>query len=74
MSNDDEEHRAFQLKNSMMNGGKILVILDDVWRYIPLNRIGIPFADSSSVGCKILFTSRMEDICLKNNCKGTVWI
>lgn len=73
-SKDNEEYRAFQLRNSIMNGGKILFILDDVWRYIPLNRIGISFDEGTPGGCKILFTSRAQDVCLKNNCKDPVRI
>ncbi|KAL1834473.1 hypothetical protein ACET3Z_004124 [Daucus carota] len=69
------EHRASQLKNSLMNGGKILVILDDVWSVIPLDVIGISFGDGiSSKGCKILMKSREQDVCLRNNCKHAVKI
>ncbi|KAL8115926.1 disease resistance protein UNI-like [Apium graveolens] len=75
ISQDNVDHRASQLKNSLMNGGKILVILDDVWREIPLDIIGIPYDDSNgSKGCKILFISREEDVCLRNNCKHPVKI
>ncbi|KAK1368049.1 NB-ARC domain-containing protein [Heracleum sosnowskyi] len=67
------ENRASQLKNSLMNGGKVLVILDDVWSVIPLDIIGISFGDgSSSRGCKILLTAREEDVCLRNSCKHPV--
>lgn len=74
-SQDNVDHRASQLKNSLINGGKILVILDDVWKEIPLDIIGISFDDDScSKGCKILFISREEDVCLRNNCKDPVKI
>ncbi|KAL1825327.1 hypothetical protein DCAR_0313475 [Daucus carota subsp. sativus] len=69
-SSDDKKHRANQLKNSIVNGGKILVILDDVWREIPLDDIGIPTDDGCRVN--ILLTSRKEDACLRNNCKHPV--
>ncbi|XP_074380648.1 disease resistance protein At4g27190-like [Apium graveolens] len=74
-SQDNVDHRASQLKNCLLNGGKILVILDDVWRDIPLDIIGIPLVDgSSSKGFKILLTSREEHVCLRNNCKHPIKI
>ncbi|KAL8156837.1 hypothetical protein AgCh_001806 [Apium graveolens] len=72
-SQDNTESRANQLRNSLLNGDKFLVILDDVWREIPLDAIGIPYNDSSnSKGCKILFTSRKKTVCLLNKCKHPV--
>ncbi|KAL7258432.1 hypothetical protein ACSBR1_004539 [Camellia fascicularis] len=41
---------------------RILVILDDVWKSIELNDIGIPFGDDHK-GCKILLTSRFDYVC-----------
>ncbi|XP_074356442.1 uncharacterized protein LOC141696159 [Apium graveolens] len=75
-SQDNVESRASQLKNSLIYGGKILIILDDVWSEIPLDDvIGASFGEgSSSKGSKILLTSRREDICLRNNCKSPVQI
>ncbi|XP_017243370.1 probable disease resistance protein At4g27220 [Daucus carota subsp. sativus] len=67
-SEDNAESRASQLKQSLLNVGKTLVILDDVWREIPLDVIGIP----CSMGSKILLTSREENVCFRNNCKTLV--
>uniref|UniRef100_A0A175YG88 NB-ARC domain-containing protein n=1 Tax=Daucus carota subsp. sativus TaxID=79200 RepID=A0A175YG88_DAUCS len=54
VSEDNVESRASQLKQSLLNAGKTLVILDDVWREIPLDVIGIPFGDGNSpMGSKI---------------------
>ncbi|XP_017238231.1 probable disease resistance protein At4g27220 [Daucus carota subsp. sativus] len=71
------EKRASQLENSLRNGDKILLILDDVWRDIRLdNIIGTPFdnGSSSSKGSKILFTSREQEVCLVNKCQHIVEI
>ncbi|KAL1830752.1 hypothetical protein ACET3Z_000403 [Daucus carota] len=74
-SEDNAESRASQLKQSLLNAGKTLVILDDVWREIPLDVIGIPYGDGNSpVVSKILMTSREENVCLRNNCNTLVKI
>ncbi|XP_063946788.1 disease resistance protein At4g27190 isoform X2 [Daucus carota subsp. sativus] len=71
---EDVEQRASQLEESLRNGGKILLILDDVWREIPLyDIIGTSFGNgSSSKGSKILLTSRAKDACLINKCEHPV--
>ncbi|KAL1830759.1 hypothetical protein ACET3Z_000410 [Daucus carota] len=68
VSEVNAESRASQLKQSLLNAGKTLVILDDVWREIPLDVIGIP------CGSKILLTSREEKVCLSNKCQTLVKI
>ncbi|WOG94555.1 hypothetical protein DCAR_0313851 [Daucus carota subsp. sativus] len=74
-SQDNVDRRASQLKHSLLNKGKILLILDDVWREIPFDVIGIPCEDEiSSMGSKILLTSREKDACLRNKCKDPVKI
>ncbi|CAL5422408.1 unnamed protein product [Camellia sinensis] len=45
---------------------RILVILDDVWKRLELNDIGIPFRDGHR-GCKILLTSRFDNVCNSMN-------
>lgn len=69
---DSVETRASQLKNSLTEVSKILIILDDVWSEIPLDAIGISFGDHE--GSKILLTSRDEYVCLQNNCQHPVEI
>ncbi|KAL8110380.1 hypothetical protein AgCh_026194 [Apium graveolens] len=74
-SQDNLLSRASQLKSCLMNGGKVLIILDDVWREIPFDVIGIPsVVDGSCKGLKILLTSRKKDVCLRNNCKHPIKI
>ncbi|XP_074380528.1 disease resistance protein At4g27190-like isoform X2 [Apium graveolens] len=80
-SQDVVEDRASQLEQSLRNGGKILLIFDDVWTAIPLdNIIGTPFTgtpftdDSNSKGSKILFTSRELDVLKRNKCEHLVEI
>ncbi|CAL5351723.1 unnamed protein product [Camellia sinensis] len=54
--------RAGELGSRILKAGRILVILDDVWKRPELNDIGIPFGDNHK-GCKIVMTSRSEDVC-----------
>ncbi|KAI7981640.1 putative disease resistance protein [Camellia lanceoleosa] len=54
--------RAGELGSEILKAGRILVILDDVWKRLELNDIGIPFGDNHR-GCKIVMTSRNKDVC-----------
>ncbi|XP_074377101.1 disease resistance protein At4g27190-like [Apium graveolens] len=76
-SQNNKMQRANQLKYSLKNGGKILIILYDVWSYVPVvDIIGTSFADDScSNSSKILLTSRekydeslIQEVC--NKCAG----
>ncbi|CAL5423033.1 unnamed protein product [Camellia sinensis] len=55
--------RAGELGSRILMAGRILVILDDVWKRLGLNDIGIPCGDHYK-GCKIVMTSRSEDVCI----------
>jgi Leucine-rich repeat (LRR) protein len=49
--------RAIRLQGRLSQDRKILVILDDIWGKLELERIGIP-----SEGCKIVLISRNRDV------------
>ncbi|KAK4432026.1 Disease resistance protein [Sesamum alatum] len=51
--------RAERLRSRMLGTQRILVILDDVWGWLDLQKLGIPPT------CKILLTSRARDICVQ---------
>jgi hypothetical protein len=40
---------------------KILIIIDDIWKKLDLEALGISFEDDQK-GCKILLTSRSRDV------------
>uniref|UniRef100_A0A2C9WIT6 AAA+ ATPase domain-containing protein n=1 Tax=Manihot esculenta TaxID=3983 RepID=A0A2C9WIT6_MANES len=40
---------------------KVLIILDDIWKQLDLNAVGIPFGDDFK-GCKMFLTSRNQDV------------
>ncbi|KAL7194742.1 hypothetical protein ACSBR1_035054 [Camellia fascicularis] len=53
---------AGKIRSKILSFGRVLVILDDVWRRLELNDIGIPFGGNHK-GCKIVMTSRNKDVC-----------
>ncbi|KAI7981625.1 putative disease resistance protein [Camellia lanceoleosa] len=53
---------AGEIQSKILSIGRILVILNDVWKRLELNDIGIPFGVNHK-GCKIVMTSRSEDVC-----------
>ncbi|TYI85195.1 hypothetical protein E1A91_D05G423100v1 [Gossypium mustelinum] len=63
-----EEGRAEELFRSMQGVNKILVIVDDLWEEFKMESIGIPFGNEHE-GCKILLTTRRQQVCTKMNCK-----
>ncbi|KAG5552329.1 hypothetical protein RHGRI_010418 [Rhododendron griersonianum] len=58
----DEKGRATKLWNKFSNGEKYLVILDDIWEEVDITAIGIPLIKGSTTGCKVLLTSRNENL------------
>ncbi|XP_042991517.1 disease resistance protein At4g27190-like isoform X4 [Carya illinoinensis] len=56
-SNETEIGRANRLRTRLKKDNEILVILDDIWKQLDLNAIGIP-----SRGCKLLLTSRDQRV------------
>ncbi|TYJ38886.1 hypothetical protein E1A91_A04G025400v1 [Gossypium mustelinum] len=65
------EGRAEELFKSMQRVNKILVIVDDLWEEFELKIIGIPFGDDHK-GCKILLTTRRQQVCTKMNCQKEI--
>ncbi|TKY45445.1 disease resistance protein [Spatholobus suberectus] len=56
--------RACQLHDRLKNINNVLIVLDDVWTDLDFESIGIP-SNEHHKNCKILFTSRIEDVCYK---------
>ncbi|KAH0981749.1 hypothetical protein GBA52_008926 [Prunus armeniaca] len=57
---------------------KILIILDDVWSELKLKDVGIPCGVGPTTnqvheGCKILLTSRNEEVCKVMGCKDDIF-
>ncbi|KAJ9682200.1 hypothetical protein PVL29_018194 [Vitis rotundifolia] len=61
----DESTEAGRLKQILMEEGKILIILDDIWREVDLEEVGIP-SKGDETQCKIVLASRDGDLLCKN--------
>ena len=57
-----EEGRAARLHQRLKEEKTILVILDDLWAELDLDKIGIPSPVDHHQGCKLLLTSRNRDV------------
>ncbi|KAF8038081.1 hypothetical protein BT93_B0821 [Corymbia citriodora subsp. variegata] len=69
LTNDEPPSgRADRLSKILENyKGKILIILDDLWKKLELKKAGIPCGEDNKVrGCKLLLTSRYRDV-LRND-------
>ncbi|PSS09621.1 Disease resistance protein [Actinidia chinensis var. chinensis] len=64
LENFGNAERVSALTERIKREKKILIILDDVWSRLELEEVGIPFGEDH-MGCKILLTSRREDVCSK---------
>ncbi|KAI7991658.1 putative disease resistance protein [Camellia lanceoleosa] len=55
--------RSSRLRERLLqNDKKILVILDDIWEEFDLEELGFPLEGGSNKNCKILFTSRNQNL------------
>ncbi|XP_059598352.1 uncharacterized protein LOC104881433 isoform X3 [Vitis vinifera] len=62
---EDESKKADELKQELMKEGKILIILDDIWTEIDLEKVGIP-CKGDETQCKIVLASRDGDLLCKD--------
>ena len=72
----DESTRADELKQRLQKKKepekekeqkkvKILIILDDIWKEINLEKVGIPFKDDQTI-CKLVLVSRDANLLCKD--------
>ncbi|KAL7167463.1 hypothetical protein ACSBR2_038010 [Camellia fascicularis] len=66
-SNEDEKKKAAKLTRALTRRKNCILILDDVWKQIPLDIVGIP---NSVNGCKVILTTRLFDVCRKMDCQA----
>ncbi|KAL2531050.1 putative disease resistance protein [Forsythia ovata] len=65
----DEKKRAAQLFQTFQKRGNFVVILDDVWKQIDAEKIGIP---PRRDGCKLVITSRSKEVCHRMGCQRII--
>ncbi|CBI22416.3 unnamed protein product, partial [Vitis vinifera] len=58
---ESEMGRAARLCERLKKVKKILIILDDIWTELDLEKVGIPFGDDRK-GCKMVLTSRNKHV------------
>ncbi|KAH9752698.1 Disease resistance protein [Citrus sinensis] len=63
LSEEAESRRASRLYERLKKEKMILVILDNIWKYLDLETVGIPFGDDHR-GCKLLLTARDRNVLL----------
>ncbi|KAL2329718.1 hypothetical protein Fmac_017299 [Flemingia macrophylla] len=63
---DDERTRATILASELAKIENSVLILDDVWRYIDLEKMGIPLKMN---GIKLIVTSRLKHVCQQMDCQ-----
>ncbi|KAA8548712.1 hypothetical protein F0562_000396 [Nyssa sinensis] len=68
ISTEQDETRRAGMVSEMIGSKKYVLILDDVWEKIDLEKVGIPEPTRSS-GCKLILTSRSSDVCRYMGCK-----
>ncbi|KEH34350.1 NB-ARC domain disease resistance protein [Medicago truncatula] len=67
----NESDRPKKLWSRLTDGDKILVILDDVWKNLNFDDIGLPSSDNHK-GCKVLVTTRELRVCEQMECRKTI--
>lgn len=63
--------RALRLAARLKQEKKILIIIDDVWEKLELDKVGIPYG-SDHKGCKIAITTRSLDVCKDMDCESSI--
>ncbi|XP_052877029.1 LOW QUALITY PROTEIN: probable disease resistance protein At4g27220 [Gossypium arboreum] len=61
-----ETRRAGMLFERLSGKSRFVVILDDIWEEVSLEKVGIP---EPSTGSKLVLTTRSFDVCRKMNCR-----
>jgi len=67
LDEDDENIRADKLSLVLEKKGKSILILDDVWKYINLQKMGI---HPKVNGIKVILTTRLKHVCHQMDCQS----
>ena len=73
MSDEAEYRRASRLYERLKSENKIPVILDNIWKHLDLETVGIPFGNNHK-GCRLLPTARDNNVLLSMDSKDNLLI
>ncbi|KAH9686701.1 hypothetical protein KPL70_014463 [Citrus sinensis] len=73
LSDEAEYRRASKLYERLKSENKILVILDNIWKHLELETVGIPFGNNHKV-CRLLLTARDNNVLLSMGSKDNFLI
>jgi sentrin-specific protease 7 len=65
LDEDDERIRSNNLSLALETKEKSIIVLDDVWNYIDLQKVGIPLKVN---GIKVILTTRLKQVCHQMDC------
>ncbi|KAK9726934.1 hypothetical protein RND81_05G246800 [Saponaria officinalis] len=55
--------RALRIYNALKSEKKILIVLDNIWKKLNLDEVGIPRERTKDLCCKLFITTREEQVC-----------
>ncbi|GFZ04832.1 hypothetical protein Acr_17g0004040 [Actinidia rufa] len=70
MENETMREKGQQNCHETLTGENRVLILDDVWNKIPLDKVGIPNKVNGRKTCKLILTTRSLDICRWIGCQA----
>ncbi|KAI9107911.1 hypothetical protein K1719_021247 [Acacia pycnantha] len=60
----DQGHKAVEI-NRVLKEKKFILLLDDIWDKLDLKLVGVPHPKDTNFQSKVLFTTRLENVCAK---------
>ncbi|KAF8023768.1 hypothetical protein BT93_F1074 [Corymbia citriodora subsp. variegata] len=71
LNNGDEKKRAAMLSKQLERKKNCVLILDDMWKFLDLEEVGIPV---KADGFKLVLTTRSSDVCCQMQCQEKIKI
>ncbi|KAF7833545.1 Disease resistance protein [Senna tora] len=71
LQEEEEPERARRFFMRLNGGERFLIILDDVWKLLDFEAIGIPVGENKN-GCTVLIRTRHRHVCTLMNCQSII--